>query len=189
MNDEMRNIAKEVSHAFVGMTNAHVLSQILGIKKNEAKKYLDAFSTSFPGTLKFIKSLLTDVQRNGYAETLLGRRLKVTGLGSENTSERTTAEKATLGFVIFGSASDIVKKAMLDCLEGILRNHRDIYLILQKKYEFLFETRKRRADKYITTVSEILRRAFQLNVPLNVSIKEGINWLDMKKTCLETIEI
>jgi DNA polymerase I-like protein with 3'-5' exonuclease and polymerase domains len=75
----------------------------------------------------------------------------------------------------------VIKKTCVECLEKVLRGHRDIHLLIETKGEFLFETRKRRADKYSAQILEVMKSVVEGVPPLDVEIREGINWLDMNK--------
>lgn len=173
------NIAVEVAYAFINGISAQALSQKLNIKRKEAKKLKEKFLKSYPGVKKFYDQTMEQARKDESVRSILGRRRLLPGINSKNKGMKKNSEKMALQFVIQGGAGDIIKKTMVECLEKILRGHRDIHLLIQLRNEFLFETRKRRAEKYTERILEIMESAAGLDVPVKVTAREGNNWLNM----------
>lgn len=181
VDQETRNKAKEVCYSIIYGLSAHALSKKLDIKRSQAKNLKKKFLSVYPGVNKFKKKVLEEARENEIVRTMMGRLRKVPGVNSQNKNSRSSDEKKALSHVVDGSAADVLKKAMLDCLENILRNHRDLQLLLPINDQLLFETRTRRAEKYTQQIKEILENSTSLKVPLKITVKQGLNWLDMEE--------
>jgi DNA polymerase-1 len=178
---QLRNQAKEITLAFIYGLTANALSSKLNISKNDTKEYQERYLELFPGLKNLIEKVSLQGKENGFIQTIFGRKRSVSGIDSENKTMRLNMERIGLEFLIQGSAADIIKKSMLSIFEDILKGHRDIHLLIQTGDELLFETRKRRAEKYSLQIPELIKASGSLKVPLRITAKEGLNWLQMIK--------
>ncbi len=172
-------IAREVIYGFIHGVSSLALSQKLDIKRKEAKEYQEALTEKIPGIGKFFERLVSEGRKNGHVISLAGRRRELPAIDSQNKGQRLGAERTALQFAILGGVNDLIKKTMVEYLEKILRGHRDIHLLIQTGNIFLFETRKRRAEKYSNQIREIMLSMAGMEKPLVVKIREGNNWHDM----------
>jgi DNA polymerase-1 len=173
--------ALEMFYGALYGTSAQALAQHLDIKRKDAKDFIDSFGERFPGVKGFMDRSLEEVRQNGFVRSMLGRRRLLPGISSQNKNIKSAAERTAIQFILQGGACDILRKTLVDCLEGVLRGHRDIHLLIHTGSEFLFETKKRRADKYTAQILEVIKSVANLSLPLDVEVQEGINWLDMKR--------
>lgn len=178
---EMYNIAREVNFSFIYGLSSHGLSQHLGIKRSKAREYIKRYYEIFQGVRKYIDDTIEKTREKGYVETILGRKRHLSNINSKNKNQKNSAERTAISIAIEGSAVDIIKKTMMEVFEGFIRNHRDIHLIIQIHNSFIFETKKRRADKYSQEIKELLENVIEFSTPLVVKIFEGINWKEMNE--------
>ena len=179
VSPEQEGIAREVTYGLINGASSQALSQKLNIKRKQAKEYQEILLEKIPGIRQFSDRVIEECRKNGYVKSLIGRRRDLPTINSQNKGQRTSAEKSALQFAVLGSTNDVIKKTMVECLEKILRGHRDIHLLIQTGTSFLFETRKRRAEKYSGQIKEIMLSVAGMEKPLVVKIREGNNWLDM----------
>ena len=178
-DEEKRGTAQEVVNAIVQGASSHALSQSLDIKRTEAKEYINSFFKAFPGVKAFYDKAAETARKEEVVSTILGRKRFLTNINSQNKNMRSSAEKIAQVTPVLGSAADIIKKSMIDTFEEVIRNHRDIHIILQIENEILFETKKRRLEKYSAEVKRILENVIKLEVPLKVEIYQGFNYRDL----------
>jgi len=181
VDQEMREMSRTITFGIINGVSAHGLSQKLGIKRAVAKEYINKFLSEFSGVQKFFNDALESVRNTGYVETLLGRKRKLPNINSQNKNMRSQAEKAVIATSILGGTTEIIKKTMIDVFEKIIRNHRDIHILMQVHNELLFETKKRRMEKYAGEIKNLMENTMTMSVPLAVKISEGANWGELEE--------
>jgi DNA polymerase I len=177
---EMRQITEQVSSAIINCLTPHQLEPVVQFEKTQIKQLMDNFFEKFSGVKSLIEKTAERSRETGYAETILGRKYTVKGLDSKKRNIRSASERYPMSFLVKGSVGDLLKKSMVTILEDVLRGHRDIHLLFQVDDEMLFETKSRRAEKYSTKIKDVLDNVFALSIPLDVKIKEGLNWMELK---------
>ncbi|WP_375483600.1 DNA polymerase I [uncultured Jatrophihabitans sp.] len=178
VDPEMRRRIKAMSYGLAYGLSAFGLSKQLKIGADEARAQMDAYFTRFGGVRDYLHSVVEGARQSGYTETIMGRRRYLTNLTSDNRNLREMAERAALNAPIQGSAADIIKVAMLgvhrELSESALRSR----LLLQVHDELVLEI----APGEREAVEELVRRqmggAFQLDVPMDVSVGVGRTWHD-----------
>jgi len=178
---EMYKIAREVNFSFIYGLSSHSLSQHLGIKRSTARDYIKRYYEIFQGVKSFIDKTIEKARENEYVETISGRKRYLPNINSRNKNQKNSAERTAISVAIEGSTADIVKKTMVEVFEGFIRNHRDIHLIMQIHNSFLFETKKRRTDRYSQEIKELMENVTDFSIPLVVKAFEGINWKEMNE--------
>ncbi|MCD4783617.1 MAG: DNA polymerase I [Candidatus Eremiobacteraeota bacterium] len=178
---EMYNIAREVNFSFIHGMSSHALSQRLGIKRSSAREHIKRYFEIFQGVKKYIDDTIDKTREMGYIETVLGRKRYLPNINSKNKNQKDSAERTAISIAIEGSAADIIKKTMVGVFEDFIINHRDIHMILQIHNSFLFETKKRRTDRYSQEIKELMENVIEFSTPLVVKVLEGINWKEMNE--------
>ena len=174
---EMRRQAKAVNFGVVYGISAFGLSKGLGITNKAAGRFIDQYFATYPGVRKWIDQTLEEATAKGYVTTLLNRRRYVPELQSKNNQVRRAAERVTINTPVQGTASDIIKLAMLrvdDALTAL-----DTRLLLQVHDELVAEAPADRAAEAAACMREIMESAVSLDVALKVDVQIGQHWAEI----------
>ena len=169
--EEKRIIAKAVNFGLAYGQTAFGLSRVLHISQSEAKQIITRYFERFPRVKDYMLQTVAFAKEHGYVETLFGRKRLIPELQSQNSLRQKFGERAAINAPLQGSASDIVKKAMI-CLSQEVKSP----MILQVHDELVFEVLLDQVDSEIPIIKEIMENIVQLNVPLKVNIQSGCNW-------------
>lgn len=179
ITSEMRRIAKTVNFGIIYGITAHGLVQRLGggLSRTEAQKLINQYFTRYPGIKAYIEAQIARVEKLGYAETLLGRRRYIPHIHSRNKAQRAEAERLAINTPIQGTAADMMKLAMLRLRERLPQ----VPMLLQIHDELVWEVPEERVQTIAPIIRAEMRSALPLpnDVPIEVEIKVGINWLEM----------
>ena len=177
---EMRRNAKAINFGIIYGQSAFGLAKQLNISRTEAKEYIDSYFFQYPGIKKYMENTQDFARRNGYVETVFGRRCYVPSINDKNPMRRAGAERQAINAPLQGAAADIIKRSMKNIPE-ILNDHKiDAKLILQVHDELIFECAEIEADRLIPIIKSIMVNApnpsFKMIVPLEVEAGIGNNW-------------
>ena len=176
----MRRNAKAINFGIIYGQSAFGLAKQLNISRTEAKEYIDSYFFQYPGIKKYMENTQDFARRNGYVETVFGRRCYVPSINDKNPMRRAGAERQAINAPLQGAAADIIKRSMKNIPE-ILNDHKiDAKLILQVHDELIFECAEIEADRLIPIIKSIMVNApnpsFKMIVPLEVEAGIGNNW-------------
>jgi DNA polymerase-1 len=186
VTSDMRRMAKTVNFGVLYGMSAPGLAQRLGIPREEAVRFIDAYFAGYPKVLDYQARLLETCRRTGYVGTILGRRRRIEGVRANSTYQgRTQPEREAINMEIQGSAADLIKLAMLNIHRRLQKEGRRARMLLQIHDELVFET----PPEELATVAELVRdemtgpaaKALGLEVPLKVDLAAGPNWLDVEE--------
>jgi DNA polymerase I len=178
---ELRRRAKIINYALLYGKQAFTLAKDIGVSKQEAQDFIDAYFAGFPSVRGFIDQLLASARETGVVKTMFGRRRLMPDLNSRNFQIRGAAERMAVNFPIQGSAADILKKAMIDVHAALMPVAGGrARMILTVHDELLFEAPKEEADETVAVVREKMEKAVALKVPLTVDVGVGENWKEAK---------
>ena len=176
VDPELRRRIKAMSYGLAYGLSAYGLAQQLGITPDEAREQMDTYFDRFGGVRDYLTGVVDEARKDGYTETILGRRRYLPDLTSDNGQRRQMAERMALNAPIQGSAADIIKVAML----GVQRALRDkglrSRLLLQVHDELVLEVATGERDQVEELVRSEMGSAYQLDVPLDVSVGHGKTW-------------
>ena len=172
---EQRRVAKMINFGLMYGMSAHGLAQRLGIPRSDAQAYVQRYFERYPGVKAFMDSTREQARRDGYVETLFGRRLYLAALRSRNAAQRAGAERAAINAPMQGTAADIIKRAMV-AIDGWLDRRDDAHMLMQVHDELVFEVREGALDAVRDGVRERMQGAAELDVPLLVDVGVGANW-------------
>ncbi len=176
IDPELRRRVKAMSYGLAYGLSAFGLAQQLKITPEEARGQMDAYFARFGGVRDYLRSVVESARQSGYTETIMGRRRYLPDLTSDNRQRREMAERMALNAPIQGSAADIIKVAMLGVHRSLASSGLKSRLLLQVHDELVLEI----ASGEQQAVEDLVRRemgaAYQLDVPLDVSIGSGPNW-------------
>jgi DNA polymerase-1 len=185
---EMRRRAKAVNFGIIYGQSPFGLSKGLGISREEAASFIDAYFRGYPGVQEFILQTLRDTRRLGYVSTLSGRRRPVDGVRDPDTVkdpyQRTVPERIAVNTVIQGTAADLIKVAMVRLEQAIASSNLRARLLLQVHDELVLETPEEEVDAVAAIVRETMTGADRhpclqpLAVPISIDAKVGDNWRD-----------
>ena len=173
---ELRRRVKAVSYGLAYGQSAYGLANGLGITNAEATKIMEDYFARFGGVRDYLHSVVDEAARTGYTETLLGRRRYFPDLTSTNIHRRQMAERMALNAPIQGSAADIIKVAMLRVEKALGEAGLRSRLLLQVHDELVLELVPGEREAVERMVRREMAGAYQLRVPLDVSVGVGPDW-------------
>jgi DNA polymerase-1 len=176
VDGNQRRAAKAINFGLMYGMSAFGLARQLGIDRGEAGGYMKRYFERYPGVQAFMNATREQAHRDGYVETLFGRRLYLYEINSRNQGLRAGAERAAINAPMQGTAADIIKRAMI-VVDAWLQSQRDAArMIMQVHDELVFEVREDRVAQIESGVRERMAAAAELAVPLVVDIGVGSNW-------------
>jgi len=178
---ELRRRAKIINYALLYGKQAFTLAKDIGVSREEAQSFIDAYFAGFPSVRAFIDGIVESGRQTGVVKTMFGRRRLVPDLNNRNGQVRNAAERAAVNMPIQGSAADILKKAMIDvhaALPSVAGGR--ARMILTVHDELLFEAPEEAADETAAAVRQLMESAVSLKVPLTVDVGVGENWKEAK---------
>jgi len=177
---EMRRRAKAVNFGIVYGISAFSLSQDIGVTVAEAKDYMEAYFTTFPGVRKYMDNVVARAREDGYVETLFHRRRDLPELKSSNFNLRSFGERVALNMPIQGAAADIMKLAMIAVWKRLREEALQARLVLQVHDELIVECPESEAEHVAALLAEEMEQVVSLSVPLTAEAHWGHNWLEAK---------
>ncbi len=175
---DQRTAAKSINFGLLYGMGVVRLARELGIKRAEAKLYLDTYFERLGGIREWHATALEKAHIEREVRTLLGRRRKLPGLDSKNPGERARSERLAINTPIQGSAADIMKRAMIDADLALSREVPRARILLQVHDELVIEVPERDAEQALAVGRAAMAGAVQLSVPLVVDGKFGRTWND-----------
>ena len=175
---EMRSRIKAMNYGLAYGLSAYGLSQQLRITPDEARALMDEYFQQFGGIRDYLYTVVDEARKDGYTQTVLGRRRYLPDLTSDNRQRREMAERMALNAPIQGSAADIIKVAMLRVDEALRGEGLRSQMLLQVHDELVFEVAPGELDTLRELVPRIMCGAFDLRVPLEVSLGTGRTWAE-----------
>ena len=175
---DMRRKAKEVNFGILYGSTAFGLSQNLGISKTEGAEIIESYFHEFPGIKRYMDDTINHAREKEYVETILGRRRYLRDINSRNITTRGFAERNAINAPIQGSAADIIKIAMINIHRWIQRENLKSRMILQVHDELVFDLHKDEEEVVKARVIELMKTAVLMDVPMEVEVGIGKNWLE-----------
>ena len=180
---EMRRAAKTINFGILYGMGAVSLAENIGVSRKEADTFIREYFAQFPSLKTYLESLKEKARRDGYVETLFGRRRYFKDVEGMGWQARREAERMAINAPIQGTGADIIKIAMVriyEELETFISND-TARLILQVHDELLFEIKKNLVSAISSKIQTIMEGVTALKAPLKVDTKHGPNWLSMAK--------
>ncbi len=174
-----RTIAKSANYAILYGVSAFGLSQATKIDQREAKRYIDEYFTAHPRVRAFIDRTLEEGRQRGWVGTLLGRRRYLPDLKAQNPVIRNAAERMAMNAPVQGTASDMIKIAMVRVQAALQARGLRARMLLQVHDELLFEVPPDEVATVEALAREIMAAALPLRVPVVVDVKAGTDWSEV----------
>ena len=179
VTDEQRSVAKAINFGLMYGKSAFGLAEELNISRTEAKKMIDEYFTRYSKVKQFLDSQVLLAHEQGYVSTILGRKRMLPEINSKNHMMKNNAERMAMNSPIQGTASDLIKVAMVK-LDRVFREKKiQSKMLLQVHDELVFECPKSEVNQVKELVKEAMEHALQLKIPLNVNVSTGKNWAEL----------
>jgi DNA polymerase-1 len=170
-----RRAAKAINFGLMYGMSAFGLARQLGVDRGEASDYMARYFSRFAGVRAFMDATREQAHRDGYVETIFGRRLYLENLKARNQALRAGAERAAVNAPMQGSAADIIKRAMIG-MSDWLGDRTDAHMLMQVHDELVFEVQEDAVGAVRQALTERMSGAAELAVPLVVDVGVGTNW-------------
>ena len=172
VTDDMRRIAKTVNFGIVYGQSKYGLAKALDITADEAENFINKYFETYPRIKEYMHSMVELVEEQGYVDTIFGRRRYLeTEINSPNAMIREFAKRAAINHPMQGTASDLIKMAMVDFAKALKLNNLKSRLIMQVHDELVVEV----AKDELELVKELVLQSMELSQPLSVKLLVDIN--------------
>ncbi|WP_298761415.1 DNA polymerase I [uncultured Psychroserpens sp.] len=175
---EQRSNAKTVNFGIIYGVSAFGLSNQTNLSRSESKELIDTYYATYPKLRAYMSEQVDFARDNGYVQTVLGRRRYLKDINSRNAVVRGAAERNAVNAPIQGSAADIIKIAMINIHEKLQASDYKSKMLLQVHDELVFDVYKPELDAMKTLIKTEMENAYKLEVPLDVDLDIGDNWLE-----------
>ncbi|MCX5698847.1 MAG: DNA polymerase I [Candidatus Omnitrophica bacterium] len=179
VKEQMREVAKRVNFGIIYGQSAYGLSKDLDIPVNQAQDFIDAYFLRYPKVREYIDSQIKKAQSEGFVTTLLGRRRYIPEINNKNMGIRQFAQRQAVNTPIQGTASDLIKLAMIKIGARIKSQGLKAKMILQIHDELVFDLLISELNILAGLVKVEMENVMKLEVPIKVDMKKGANWLEM----------
>ncbi|WP_166962764.1 DNA polymerase I [Yeosuana marina] len=175
---EQRSNAKTVNFGIIYGVSAFGLSNQTDLTRSESKDLIDTYYATYPKLRAYISTQIDFARDHGYVQTVLGRRRYLKDINSRNAVVRGAAERNAVNAPIQGSAADIIKIAMINIYNKLQEGNYKTKMLLQVHDELVFDVYKPELETIKTLVKTEMENAYKLDVPLDVDLGTGNNWLE-----------
>jgi DNA polymerase-1 len=178
MDPMTRRRAKAINFGIIYGISSFGLARQLGITPGEAKGFIDAYFSRYPGIRAYMERTKEDARINGFVVTPFGRRCWVPGIADKNPAKRGYAERQAINAPLQGGAADIIKRAMVRLPNALADAGLRSRLLLQVHDELLFEAPEGEVETLTMAARQVMENAARLSVPLVVETGAGRTWAD-----------
>ncbi len=175
VTSDERRVAKTINFGIMYGLSAFGLSEQLSISREEAANYIAEYFEKYKGIKKYFEESLEFVRKNGYVESLFGRRRNISGVNAKNRMLREASEREALNMPIQGTAADIMRLAMVKVYDWLLKQDGNVAFLLQIHDELVFECGEKDCERVASEVKDIMEHVVKLDVPLICNASIGSN--------------
>ena len=175
-----RRTAKAVIFGIVYGISGYGLGENLELKPSEAKKYIDKYLSLYPKVDEYMKHNISFAYENGYVKTMFNRKRVIDELKNTNFMIRQSGERMALNTPIQGTASDIMKMAMIKVYDEMNKHKFKSKIVMQVHDELIFDCFNDELDEVIKVAKDAMENIYKISVPFKVSADTGKNWYDAK---------
>ena len=178
VSSEQRRYAKTINFGLIYGMGQYGLAKSLGIDNISAKNFIDRYFARYPGVAEYMQRTKEQAAAQGFVETLFGRRLYLTDIHNKNANARAGAERAAINAPMQGTASDLIKRAMIDVSRWLVSDDLKSKLIMQVHDELVLEAPEAELDLVKEKLPQIMAKVDEgmLKVPLVAEVGVGMNW-------------
>ncbi|MBI5766112.1 DNA polymerase I [Candidatus Falkowbacteria bacterium] len=181
VTSEMRRAAKEVNFGVLYGMGAWGLAQRTGVSSQKAQEFINHYFEAFKGVKKYINETIEIAREKCYVETFYGRRRYIPEINSGVQQVRSAAERMAINTPVQGSASDLIKLAMIEIHKELPKISPKTKMILQVHDELVFEVPEKDIKKVAEFVQEAMCRVYKLRAPIEAEVSAGDNWGETEK--------
>lgn len=181
VTDEMRSRAKAVNFGIIYGISDFGLSENIGCSVKEAKYFIERYFESYPAVKEYMQKTVEEAKANGYVQTLSGRTRVIPELSSPVYNVRAFGERAAMNMPLQGTASDIIKLAMISVYKRLNEEVPNAKLLLQVHDELIVDCPAQDVEKVKTILKDCMENVMKLTVPLIADVGVGDNWLEAKE--------
>ena len=178
VSSEQRRYAKTINFGLIYGMGQYGLAKSLGIDNLSAKTFIDRYFARYPGVAEYMQRTKEQAAAQGFVETLFGRRLYLPDIRNKNANARAGAERAAINAPMQGTASDLIKRAMIDVSRWLVSDDLKSKLIMQVHDELVLEVPEAELDSVKEKLPQIMAKVDDgmLKVPLVAEVGVGMNW-------------
>lgn len=173
---EQRRSAKAINFGLIYGMSAFGLAKQLNIGRHDAQHYIDTYFERYPGVRHYMDATRQQAHDDGYVETLFGRRLYLPNINAKNGMLRQAAERTAINAPMQGTAADIIKRAMIDADDWLIKDNISAKIIMQVHDELVIEADESQTAAITQKLCDLMSSAATLKVPLIVEAGIGNNW-------------
>ncbi len=175
---EQRSNAKTVNFGIIYGVSAFGLSNQTDLSRSESKELIDTYYKTYPKLRNYMSEQVDFARENGYVQTVLGRRRYLKDINGSNAIVRGAAERNAVNAPIQGSAADIIKIAMINIHKKLEEGNYKSKMLLQVHDELVFDVYKPELEALKNLIKSEMENAYTMDVPLDVEVGVGNNWLE-----------
>jgi DNA polymerase I len=176
VTEDLRRKAKAINFGLIYGMSDFGLAKQLKISRKEANLYMTIYFSKFNKVLEFMENTRKIAAKNGFVETMFGRRLYLPDINSKNMMLRKAAERAAINAPMQGAQADLIKMAMINLDQWIEQNAKDIFMLMQVHDELIFEVPNDKLNFAKENIANIMNKVANLSVNFKVEIGIGDNW-------------
>ena len=176
VSSEQRRYAKVINFGLIYGMSSFGLAKSLAIETKAAAAYIDRYFQRYPGVKRYMDDTRALAKKQGFVETVLGRRLYLPEINSPNGPRRSGAERAAINAPMQGTAADLIKLAMVQVQEVLDAQKPEVLMVLQVHDELVFELPESDVDWLKTEIPRLMAGVAELQVPLLAEVGVGKNW-------------
>lgn len=175
---EARRMAKVLNFGVIYGMSLHGFAEAAGVELARAKEFIKKYFVEFSGVARFIEQTKKDAARDGFVQTLFGRKRFIPEINSSAWNLKQAAERMAINMPVQGTAADLLKMAMVE-VNLKLKNER-VKMLLQVHDELVFEVGEKEMPRIAKIIKEAMENIYQLVVPLKVDVEIGENWGELE---------
>lgn len=175
-----RSAAKAVNFGVIYGMSSFGLSSEINVSRKEAERYISEYFRRFPDVRAFMDKQVEDCRRQGYLETMMGRRRYIPEISASAYMVRQLGERLAMNSPIQGSAADIIKLAMIAVYRKLRSEKLTSKLILQVHDELIIETAESEKETVTDLLTACMENVMDMSVKLSVGVSSGRNWYELK---------
>jgi DNA polymerase-1 len=176
VSSEQRRYAKVINFGLIYGMSAYGLARNLGIDNTAAKNYIARYFERYPGVKSYMESTRELAKKQGYVETVFGRRLQLAGIKTAKGAQLAGLERAAINAPMQGTAADLIKLSMVKVQQVLDAEQRATKMIMQVHDELVFEVPEAEVDWLKLEIPHLMAGVAQLKVPLLAEVGVGANW-------------
>lgn len=178
---EMRNAAKALNFGIMYGMGQRAFAETAGIDVKTAKQFIDEYFRDFGKVAEFMENTKRFAEKNGFVQTLLGRKRWLADINSPNDFLRQMAERAARNMPVQGLQADIIKLAMIKISKEVVApSGGDVKMLMQIHDELIFEAKDDRIESCVPAIKKIMESVYALKVPVAVNVKLGKNLSELR---------